>query len=112
MSIYLRLLLIIGSLLASIYAVRKIRKSQMKIENAIYWFGFSALTIFFSFFPNIAILLATLIGIESPANFIYLIMIFLLIVKVFSLTVKNSQLENKLSVLIQEVAIWRNELEK
>ena len=40
MSLYLRILLIVMSLLAAVYAVRQIRKSQMKIENAIYWFMF------------------------------------------------------------------------
>lgn len=110
MSWSLRSILIIASLATSVYVIRKIRKSQMKIESSIYWFFFSIMIMIFSFFPKVAYIAADLMGIESPANFIYLLMIFLLLVKVFSLSIKNSQLEYKLSVFAEEFAIYRNEM--
>jgi len=111
MSIYLRIILFAGALLASIYVMRKIRKSQMKIESAIYWIFFALLILLLSIFPSIGITIAAWIGIESPVNFIFLIFLFLILAKLFSLTVKISQLEYKLSILVEEIAIWRKHLE-
>jgi len=111
MSIYLRVILILMSVLATVYALRQIRKSQMKIENAIFWFLFVVVILILSIFPEIAMILARLLGIESPVNLIYLAMIFLLIVKVFSQSVKFSQMEHKVGILTAEIAILRNKLE-
>lgn len=112
MSIYLRILLIVMSFLAAFYAVHQIRKSQMKIENAIFWFCFVAIIVLLSIFPELAMILARLLGIESPVNLIYLAMIFLLIVKVFSQSVKISQMEYKIGILAQEAAIMKKSAEE
>lgn len=111
MSLALRVVLIVMSLFASGYAVKKIRKSQMKIEYAMYWFLFALLIIILGFFPEIGIWLAGLIGVESPVNLVYLIIIALLIAKIFSMNIKLSQLENKITSLTEEMAIWINKLE-
>ena len=100
------------SLLAAVYAVRQIRKSQMKIENAIYSFMFILIVIVLSVFPELAMILARILGIESPVNLIYLAMIFLLLVKVFSLSVKISQMEYKIGILAQEAGIMKKKYEE
>lgn len=112
MSIYLRLLLMIFALSSSVYVIRKIRKSQMKIEGAIYWIVLVIMILLLSIFPGIGIKIAGWIGIESPANLIYLVMIFMALEKIFSLSVKVSQLEYKLSILAEETAIWKNKTER
>lgn len=111
MSIYLRIILIAMSVLATVYALRQIRKSQMKIENAIFWFLFVVVILILSIFPELAMILARLLGIESPVNLIYLAMIFLLLVKVFSQSVKLSQMEHKIGILTAEIAIIKNKFE-
>jgi hypothetical protein len=105
MTIYLRLILIIISLLTGYYVLRKIRKSQLQIEDSLFWILFSFFLIFLSVFPVIAIKLSNLIGIESPANFIFLLIIFILLIKVFSMSIKMSQIEHKLRTLTQNYAI-------
>ncbi|MCR5624749.1 MAG: DUF2304 domain-containing protein [Lachnospiraceae bacterium] len=112
MSVCLRVLLVVVSVFATIYAVRKIRQSQMKIENAIYWFSLAIMILILSIFPQIAVGLGSLIGIKSTVNFVYLVMIFLLFSKVFAMSMKNAQLEYKTNVLAEELAIIRNQLEK
>ena len=42
---------------------------------------------------------------QSPANLIFLIIIFLLLEKVFTLSIITSQLEDKVTVLSAEVAL-------
>lgn len=112
MSIYLRILLIVFAAGFSVYVIRKIREAQMKIEGAIYWMALVCMIMILSIFPEIGIFVADWIGIESPVNFVYLVVIFMALEKIFSLSVKNSQLEYKLGVLAEEIAIWRNQMEK
>ncbi|MEE1314230.1 MAG: DUF2304 domain-containing protein [Faecalimonas sp.] len=112
MGIVLRLVLIGVSVLTFIYVIHKVRKSQMKIEGAIFWFLLAGLIMLFAFFPILAHTAANLLGIESPSNFIFLLMIFLLIIKNFSLSLKEAKLEHKIEILTAEIAIWRNETEK
>lgn len=110
MSLVLRILLVVMSFISGIYAVREIRKSQMKIENAIYWFALTALFIIVGIFPGLAFYAADLLGVESPVNLVYLIMIFLLFCKVFSLSLKLAQLEHKVNILTSESAIVKNQI--
>ena len=42
---------------------------------------------------------------QSPANLIFLIIIFLLLEKVFTLSIITSQLEDKVTILSAEVAL-------
>ena len=99
MSLFLRIILLVASVLFAIYVIKKIRKSQMKIGDSIYWISLIVLIVTLSIFPNIIISLAKWIGIESPANLLYLLMIFIAIGKIFFLSVQNSQLEYKICIL-------------
>ena len=110
MSDILRILLIVVSVIAGIYAVRKIRKSQMKIETAIFWFVLAVVLTILSIFPQIVLFAAEKIGVESPVNLIYLIMIVLLFYKAFTLSVKVSQLEHKVNILTAENAITNKKI--
>ena len=112
MSIILRTLLVIAAVVSNIYVIHKIRKAQMKIESAMYWVFLASLILLLSIFPVSIIWLADLIGVDSPVNLLYLLMIFLVLWKLFSLTVKNSQLENKVNVLTEELAIRQMQQEK
>lgn len=112
MSLYLRIVLVTMAVVANIYAVKKIRNSQMKIENAIFWFFLALLILVLSIFPDIAVFVADLLGVQSTVNFVYLVMIFLLFAKTFSLSIKNAQLEHKTNILTEEIAILKNEEDK
>lgn len=112
MSIILRTLLVIAAVVSYVYVIHKIRKAQMKIEGALYWVFLASLILLLSIFPVSIIWLADLIGVDSPVNLLYLLMIFLVLWKLFSLTVKNSQLENKINVLTEELAIRQLQQEK
>lgn len=112
MAIYLRILLTLTSILTGYYVLRKIRKAQLQIEDSIFWIAVSCCLILLSVFPSIAINLSKLIGIESPANFVFLAIIFILLIKVFMMSIKISQLEHKLRTLTQEIAIHESDIDK
>lgn len=107
MTVVLRIVLIIGSILATWYVLKKVRQSKMKIEDSMFWVMVSLLLVLFSLIPKAADILSDLAGTYSTANFIFLFMIFILLVKVFFMSLKISQLESRLSELIQVFALDR-----
>ena len=72
MSVMLRTALIIISALTLWYTARKIRKSQLQIEDSIFWLVFPAALVVLSIFPDIASWAADQLGVQSPVNFIFL----------------------------------------
>jgi len=57
-----------------------------------------------SIFPNIVIMISNLIGVESPANFVFLCIIFLLLLRVFILSLQISKMKYQIQQLTQIVA--------
>lgn len=112
MTTVLRGVLILMSLLVLVIMVRKIRQSRAKIEDSMFWVFFALLLVVFSIFPQAANWLSDLVGTMSTANFIFLLMIFLLLIKCFSMSIRISQLETKLKELVQKIALDDNELEQ
>lgn len=109
MTVILRAVLICVSILLTCYVLRKIRHAKMKIEDSIFWVMFAFLLVGFSLFPRLADFVSRMVGTYSTANFIFAFMIFILLVKVFFQSVKISQLERRVTELIQTVALDREE---
>ena len=105
MSVTLRILLVVVSVFTFVYMIRKIGKSQMQIRNSVPIILFALVLVIISIFPVIVTWLAQLIGVESPANLVFLVIIFSLLMMVFAQSVKLSVLENKLTKLAQRYAI-------
>lgn len=111
MSVPLRVMLIVVSVLTAFYIRRKLRKSQMQISDVLFWVFFAIILIIMSIFPEAVAWFTELVGVQSPVNFVFLVVIFLLIVRCFSLSVKVSSLEAKLDNLVEDISIERT-LEK
>lgn len=109
MSIEIRVLLIVVSILTLWYVQRKIRKAQIKIEDAFYWLIVSACLVVISIFPQIPFYLSEILGFMAPINLVFLVIIFLLLIKIFLLSIKVSQLDAKLTALAEEVALNEKE---
>jgi hypothetical protein len=105
MNILLRLLLSFISIIVLFFVLKKIRKSQVHIENTIFWILFMFGLVIISIFPQIAVFLSNLVGIESPANFIFLCIIFLLLLKLFNLSLHLSRLQHQIQQLTQIIAL-------
>ena len=105
MSWMLRAILILTSVLTCFWILRKIRKSQVRIEDSVFWLLFSLGLILLSLFPQLASWAANLIGVVSPVNFVFLSIIFVLMLKLFLLSIKTSQQEHKLQSFVQNYAI-------
>ena len=84
---------------------KKIRQSKLQIEYSIFWMLFAASLVILSIFPEITICGASLLGIYSSTNFIFLLIFVLLILKVFLMTIELSTLEYRVKELAQKLAI-------
>lgn len=105
MSVTLRVLLLVAALFTAGWILHKIRKLKVKMEDAIFWIIFAGILCVLGMFPEVTYWMTNLIGIMSPANLIFLVVIFLLMEKVFTLSIIVSQLEDKIAVLSAEIAL-------
>ena len=105
MSYYLRMLILLASIITLFYVLRKIRKAQIQIADSLFWVFLSLIFVIMGAFPQVVYWLTRLMGFQAPVNLVFLVMTFILLLKVFLSSIKISQLENKLDSLVQEMAI-------
>lgn len=105
MTVVLRIILVIASLINCFWIIHRICKSQARIEDSIFWICLSALLILMSVFPQVVIWGAKITGVQSPVNFVFLCMIFILLAKDFRMSLKISALEARLQQLAQRYGI-------
>lgn len=105
MSLVLRIALIIGALFALSIVVRNVRCGKIRIADSIYWVVCAALLTVLALFPHIAFFFSRLLGFLSPSNFVFLMIIALMLVKLFTLSCDVSRLTDKVEQLAQEIAL-------
>lgn len=105
MSGELRVLLLIAPILASVYVLQRIYRTKMRIADAIFWIVISFFLIILGLFPGLLTSISHMLAIQSPSNFVFLIFIFILLAKCFSMSLQISQLESKMQTLAQKLAL-------
>ena len=101
----IRICLVLGSLITATYILRRVRLAKVQIEDTIFWLLFSGILLILAIFPGIAYWAAYLLGFQSPINFVYIVIIFLLLAKQFFMSIRLSQLDSKVRILTQRVAL-------
>ncbi|MCD7819571.1 MAG: DUF2304 domain-containing protein [Lachnospiraceae bacterium] len=112
MSVTMRVLLLVFAVLTGGWILYKIRKLEVKMQDSIFWVVFAGILLIMGIFPQLCYWLADLLGVMSPANLIFLVVIFLLMEKIFTLSIIVSQLEEKITVLSAEIALRSNAADK
>lgn len=102
-----RIVLFLGSVVVFLLIARFIKKKKIQMKDGIFWILFSFMLIVFSIFPRLAIWASDLTGVQSPANCVFMLIIFTLGCHQFFLSIKLSQLTIKNSELTQNIAIHR-----
>lgn len=105
MSPMLRVFLLAGAVCTLVYFLNKIHKNNLDIDYSLFWIFFCGVLVIISVFPGIIGWAAGLLGFISPANMVFLVIIFFLTIKLFSVTLKLSRLEHKIRALSQSIAI-------
>ena len=101
----MRFMLLFISIAALIFVIGYIRKSRVQIEDTIFWVVISVVLVIFAVVPAIVYVIAWVLQIESPANFVFLLLISILLVNQFYLTMKVSGLQIKLREVTQRIAL-------
>ena len=110
MSITIRILLVLVSVLTFFWLMHRIRKEKLLISDAVFWILFSAGLLLLSIFPQVIIWAAGLLGFYSPVNLILILIIFILLLKMFTLSLHISHTDCKLRQTVQEMALLEKRL--
>lgn len=101
----LDIFLIVGAVATLAFVGVNIRKSQIKTSDAVFWFVFVLCLLVLALFPQIAFALSDLLGFQSPSNFVFLVIVAILLIKEFTASVEIAKLKSKVTNLVQEVAL-------
>lgn len=109
MSITLRLILIVGSILSFVLCIKRIKQSKLKITNSAVWMLGSLILILMSIFSNGVEWLSAKLGFIAPVNFVFLIIIAFLLIEVFINNVRITGLNEKIKELDHYIALKEKE---
>lgn len=102
---------ILGFALASII-LWLIRRDLLHSHHASWWLLTAFLIIILGAFPNITDFIAVKLGINYPPTLVFILGIGMILIKVISIDIHQSQLERKIRRLAQKMAILENEQDK
>ena len=105
----LTLLLAAGAALTLAFVILKVRKSEIKTSDTVFWFLFVACLLLLAVFPQVAFWLADVFDVQSPSNLVFLVIVAILLIKEFTASVEIAKLRSKVTYLVQEIALMENE---
>lgn len=111
MGVELRVALVAGALFLLFYVFKKVRSTPVQVTDTIFWFLSAVVLVLLAIFPDIAFVCADLLGIQSPANFIFTVLVAALIIRVFLSSMEIAVLKNRVNELSQEVALKERALQ-
>ena len=112
MSINLRIALLLFSLVLMIITFLVVKKGRMPIKYSLLWF-FSALFILLvALFPFLIEAIANFIGFITISNLVIGLIIALLLFLTMSLTIISAGQQSKITLLIQEISLLKQKVDK
>lgn len=105
MTLVLRILLLIGALFAMGIVINSVRKSKIRISDSVYWVVSAGILVLFALIPQFAYFFSSLFGFMSPANFVLLLVIVMILIRLFHQSCAISKLTYKVEQLSSELAL-------
>ncbi len=105
MTLVLRILLLIGALFAMGIVINSVRKSKIRISDSVYWVVSAGILILFALIPQLAYFFSGLFGFMSPANFVLMLVIVMMLIRIFHQSCAISKLTFKVEQLSAELAL-------
>ena len=105
MPLVLRILLLIGALFAMGIVINSVRKSKIRISDSVYWVVSAGILVLFALIPQLAYFFSSLFGFMSPANFVLLLVIVMILIRLFHQSCAISKLTYKVEQLSSELAL-------
>lgn len=110
MSVVLRVILIVCSVLSFLLCVKKIKQAKLAVENSIVWMTGSIILVLMSIFSDQVTWISSKLGFISPANFVFVIIIAFLLIEVYSNNLKLTELNEKIKNLDHYIALKEYEV--
>ena len=105
MTLVLRILLLIGALFAMGIVINSVRKSKIRISDSVYWVVSAGILVLFALIPQLAYFFSGLFGFMSPANFVLMLVIVMILIRLFHQSCAISKLTYKVEQLSSELAL-------
>lgn len=112
MTINLRIALIVITLIYVVLILKKIKDKKLQLSFATFWIVSGVLLVLAIMIPNLIEYLTKLLGFEVPANMLFCITIFTAFYLIFNLTIKLSKEYQKNVLLLQEISLLKDRVEK
>lgn len=112
MTINLKIALIVITLIYVFLLLKEIKNKRLKLSFAIFWIISGILLVIAIMTPNLIEYLTKILGFEVPANMLFCITIFIAFYLIFNLTIKLSKEYQNNVLLIQEISLLKNRVEK
>lgn len=109
---FFQAILLISSLLFTFYVTKMIRKEKLQLNYSIIWLFLGISFILLSLFPQILYSISNLLNIKEPVNALFLIIVFFLILILFSFTVIISKMKKQILSLSQEVGMLEEKFQR
>lgn len=108
----LQIEMIIAAIILFIIIIIGLTRSGLSIKNSIAWFLLPIAFIIVAIFPDPLQSFASWLGFETLSNFIFVVVIALLILICFFQTISNSRQQKQITKLIQEISILKHDKKK
>lgn len=112
MSISLKVALIIIMLIYLFCIAKSVKRKNMRIGYLIFWSIIGVLLIIALIVPNLVDNVSKFIGFEIPINMLFSGAIFIILYLIFHLMTLISKDEKKITLLIQEISMLKQKVEK
>lgn len=94
-----------------IYVFEMLRRQKLREKYAVLWIIVGIGTLILSIFPKLLDKASSLVGIQIPANLLFIMTLILLVGVCLHLSHEQSQAEDEVRILAEEVAILRSDLQ-
>lgn len=112
MSVMLRIVLLITAAFSALWIIYRIRNAKVRLEDTLFWIATAVILLILGLFPQVSFEAASMLGIQSPSNFVFLVMICLLFEKLLTMSIIHSQMQDKYVTMAAEMALRCKDLEK
>jgi hypothetical protein len=92
------------------FVFEMLRRQKLREKYAVLWIIIGLGTLLLAAFPGLLELASTLLGIQVPANLLFIMTLVLLVGVCLHLSQEQSQAEDEVRILAEDVAILRAEM--
>ena len=112
MSKKLILVIILFTLFMMFMLIKLINDKKLSVKYSLVWIMPLCLFLLATFIPNFVVRVASLLGFETMASFIFSVLFAFLLLICISLTIIVSKLRNRQKLIIQELSLLKANLKK